>query len=1126
MPNSKPEHQSSKSYLDRLTFDPRMMSSAVARYITNIRVVMLLLLTIVLLGSIAYIQLPRRLNPEVKIPIITIITVLPGAGPSDVESLVTIPIEDKLRSLKGVDTVSSSSLDNVSAITIQFLSTVPGEKAKSDVQSAVDGVTGLPSDAKVPTVNLLDFEDQPVWTFALTSTKSFPDLMRTAKELQTRIEDLSTVDRVQTTGYDIQEVVVEVSPEKIASYGLSAFDLSNLIKKARSSYPAGVVQTERNSFALTIDPSIETIADIRNLQLSVRGSVVSLTDVATVRERSKVSQKVSFVATKSEESVQAVTFYVHKTTAANIDAAGKQVHESVDAYMKDHGEGYRLITLSDTSEEISKQFEDLLGEFRTTIILVMVVLLLFLGLRQSLISSLTVPLTFLSAFFFMQMFGMSINFLSLFSFLLALGLLVDDTIVVVSAMTTYYNAKRFSPVETGLLVWKDTIVPIWSTTITTIWSFVPLLITSGIIGEFIKPIPIVVTVTMISSTAIAVLITLPLMIILLKPAVPSRVITLLKVLAWIVALVVIASLTMKSPIFPLVLIVYVVSTMILRRLFGPVKASISSYLRRQVSRQQSTRTGSWIRLLVAAFTRMTSKGIIDVEPFAHWYKQKILNILSSKGSRRKVIIGVIAYAIFSFALLPMGFVKNEFFPKTNQNEIFVELELPQGTTIDQTTAESTSLLNRLRDTEQTEFVTAEIGRGAVNQSGGSSEGNNIALFSLKLTDKDTRKITSSEIAEKVRAEFADYTIGNISVTEESGGPPAGSDLQIKLLGEDLGTLNLYADKIAGFLSQESGVTNVNKSVKEGTSKLVFVPDNTKLAQYGFSPDLIGFSVRTLASGFTLDSIAFEAGKTDKTDIVMRLTPDDANITDLSRLSVSNTQGQSFPLLALGTIVPKVNPTSITRENFRRTIFVSAGVKPGASIGEINKKLESFANSMKLPAGYEWKTGGVNDENAKSIQSILQAMVLSAVLILITMVLQFGSFRQALIVLIVIPLAVSSVFLAYALTSTPISFPSMIGILSLFGIVVTNSMFIVDKINLNRREGMEFNEAIADAGASRMEPIILTKLCTVFGLLPITLADPLWRGLGGAIISGLLIASTIMLLFIPVLYYEWMKPESR
>jgi multidrug efflux pump subunit AcrB len=154
------------------------------------------------------------------------------------------------------------------------------------------------------------------------------------------------------------------------------------------------------------------------------------------------------------------------------------------------------------------------------------------------------------------------------------------------------------------------------------------------------------------------------------------------------------------------------------------------------------------------------------------------------------------------------------------------------------------------------------------------------------------------------------------------------------------------------------------------------------------------------------------------------------------------------------------------------------------------------------------------------------MVVAAILILVTMVVQFGSFRQAFIVLIVIPLAVSSVFLAFAITGTPLSFPALIGVLSLFGIVVTNSMFIVDKINLNLRQDMKLKEAIADAGASRMEPIILTKLCTVLGLLPITIADPLWRGLGGAIISGLLLSSTIMLLFIPALYYSMFKHTEQ
>jgi hydrophobic/amphiphilic exporter-1 (mainly G- bacteria), HAE1 family len=374
--------------------------------------------------------------------------------------------------------------------------------------------------------------------------------------------------------------------------------------------------------------------------------------------------------------------------------------------------------------------------------------------------------------------------------------------------------------------------------------------------------------------------------------------------------------------------------------------------------------------------------------------------------------------------------------------------------------------------------------------------------------------------------FKEYIGGEVSVVEESGGPPAGSDLQITLLGNDLDRLNVYADNLITFLKGQAGVVNVQKSINESTSKVRFVPNQAKLAEYGVGIDAIGFALRTYASGFPLDQINFDDTTTDKTNIVFRLDTNKTSLNGLGQISVTNSRFQSIPLTALGTFKVETNPTTIAREDFRRTISVTAGVKTGYQIPELNKKLEAQADSLNLPNGYSWKTGGVNEENQKSVQSILQAMGLSAVLILITMVIQFQSFRKAFICLIVIPLAVSSVFLFFALTGTPLSFPALIGVLSLFGIVVTNSMFIVDKINLNLREGMPFNQAIADAGASRMEPIILTKLCTVLGLLPITLSEPLWRGLGGAIISGLLVASTIMLLFIPTLYYEMMGDERR
>jgi HAE1 family hydrophobic/amphiphilic exporter-1 len=507
----------------------------------------------------------------------------------------------------------------------------------------------------------------------------------------------------------------------------------------------------------------------------------------------------------------------------------------------------------------------------------------------------------------------------------------------------------------------------------------------------------------------------------------------------------------------------------------------------------------------------------------------MMRILQKKKSRRTVLALVVIYAIFSFALLPLGFVKNEFFPKEDAAEFFVSLELPAGSKLDQTIPFAQPMMQKLIQYPSVEFVTAEVGRSSGSNSVSSSLGDaaNSIFFSVRLVDKEARKWSSQEIAEMIRSDYKNFEGGKVSVVEESGGgPPAGADLQIKVAGNDLNQLNAYADQLVEYLKAQPGVNNVEKSVKDSTSKIRFVPDYAKLAEHGVTVDSIGGTMRLYASGFTLDQINFDETTTDKTDITFRMQDGYSSLTGLSQLQVTTSRGQSIPLTALGEFKLETNPTSIVRDDFKRTISVTGAVSQGYSISEINKKLEEHADSLNLAKGYSWKTGGVNEENAKSVQSILQAMVISAILILVTMVIQFQSFRQALIVLIVIHLAVSSVFLAFALTGVPLSFPALIGVLSLFGIVVTNSMFIVDKINLNLREKMEFKEAIADAGASRLEPIILTKLSTVLGLLPITLSEPLWRGLGGAIISGLLVASTIMLLFIPTLYFEWMGSDKQ
>lgn len=1104
-----------QSYLDRLKFTPNLRNGVISSYLNNFRLTILLLLAILIGGIVNYFNIPQRLNPEIKIPIVSVVTILPGASPQDVESLITIPLEDQISSLNGVDTLSSSSQENLSRITIQFRSGIDPKEAEREVKTAVDKATDLPDDALDPTVKAFDFEDQPIWTFAVSTKEELPTLMRFTEKLKNAIDKSDKVDRIVTSGFEEREVQVVIEPEKLRQLGINPQLLLASVRTAAKSFPAGTVDTGKNSLSLTIDPQIETIQDIRELRVNIQGTSVRLGEVAEVTERPKDNQAKSFLASAHDAPKRVVTFYVYKTQGSDINQTSDEVKKIVnETFQKEDGK-FQQTNILNTSDEIRKQFTDLIGEFATTILLVFICLLLFVGLRQAIISSITVPLTFLSAFALMPLFGISINFLTLFAFLIALGLLIDDTIVIVSAMTTYFNTNRFSPLETGRLVWKDYIIPIWSTTITTIWAFVPLLLASGIIGEFIKPIPIVISIVMISSTAIAVLITLPLMMIILKPQIPRRVLTLLRILFFFGAVGLIVSLAPKTPLLPLVVLSYFAVLYILIKIRKPVSASMSNKIP----------NNSLIAKISRKIKYHIDHPILHLETLAEKYKNLIRRVLQSKSARRKTLIAIITFALVSYALVPLGLVKNEFFPKTPGNTVYMNVEFPSGSNLSSITDEAITLLESLRHTEGIEYVQADVGRAIQTDMAGGG-GANYVGYTMHLPPEKERKIESIEIAEKLREKYKNYTHGKVSVVEDTNGPPAGADIQIELSGDDLATVDNYANKIMTYLQDRKGITNINKSLKPGPSQIVFIPNQEELARNNITIDQVGFWMRLFASGLELENIKFKGNGSDEERIVLKLGYGNQTPDEISKITIPSGQ-TAIPLLSLGRLESQASPTQIARTDRKRTITVSAAIVPGqANTTEEGQKLEQFADSLKLPDGYAWQTGGVNEENTKSVQSIIQAMGVAFILILLTMVVQFGSFRQAFIALVVIPLAISSVFFVFALTGTPLSFPALIGVLALFGIIVTNSMFIIDKINLNRKEGMTFSESVADAGASRLEPIVLTKLCTVLGLLPITLSEPLWRGLGGAIISGVLLASTFMLLFIPVVYYMFFAKEEE
>jgi len=1096
------------SYLNHIRFDKKLADSFQAKYLRNPRLLVLILTIIITLGVYSYLNLPRRLNPEIKIPLVVISTVLPGASPTDVESLVTKPIEDSLGGVGNIKTFTSTSRDSVSSVIIEFNSGTDADKASSDVKTAVDSVS-LPDDATDANVAKIDFEQFPVWSFSLTSASGdTASLITFSKELKDSLESVNSVGDVNVSGLEEQEIQILIRPEAISTYGFNPQQVLSGLPNALKAFPAGNLRTENYSYTLSVDPTISSIDDIRNTKVNLGETIVNLSDIAIVSERSKPNQPQSFVARSGEEENQSVSFAIYKSENANINTSVAGAEKVTEEMLKNYEGEFSLFTTSNISEDIDEQFSELRRDFILTIVLVFLAMLIFLGIRQAFVASLSIPITFLISFIAMNLLGVSLSFISFFSLLLVLGLLVDDTIVVISAVTSYYRSGKFTPGETGLLVWRDFIVVILTTTLTTVWAFVPLLLSTGIIGEFIKPIPIVVSTTLIASFFVAMFITLPIIVFLLRPNLPRRVKGLIYSLIVLAILGIIFTISGKGPFLILEFVVFGIILFLLFKLRNTARESIE---RRFIKPSRK-------------YHDYFDTGFLSLESASIRYQLFIKRIINTPGLRKLVIVIVVLFSIFSYLLVPFGFVKNEFFPRTESDTVTVSVELPAGTNLTTSKTEALDIFRKLKDTESLETISLDMGTGIGDFGGGQASEVNNFLYTIVLS-KDRDK-SSFDIAQDLREEFKDYSRGNFSVVELSSGPPAGADVQIKLIGPDLTVLDNYADEVQGYLENEAGVANINKSIKPGTSKITFVPDRQKILESGVSSEALGLALRTYASGFEIASSNFGQESQDELDITLRTTPGTPFTEDINTLNVTGPTGEQIPLTTLGALRLETSPTLITREDNARTISVTASVTKDYSLQTVNTNLEQYADSLDLPVGYSWKTGGVNEENQSSVNSILIAMVLSFILILATMVLQFASFRKAIIVLLVIPISISGVFVIFALSNTPLSFPALIGVLALFGIVVKNSILIVDKIQANEKTAMEFSEAVAEGAASRLEPIALTSLTAILGLIPITLSDPLWRGLGGAIIAGLTFSGTIMLFFIPVVYYLTFRSSKK
>ena len=1121
------------AYLDKLEFRPELRNTWLNFFVSNFRVVVLLIILISAWGIFSFNRLPRESNPEVKIATAIITDMYPGASPSDIEELVTKKIETDISGVSGINKMTSTSSNSFSTVVVEFDANQNIDDAVRRLRDQLPAIRNdIPTDAKDPQVLQISLDDTPIVTYSFIGPYDGFVMRNYVDNIKDELDKNPGIREVDVSGGDVTEFEVAYDPQKLALYNISLGQANQAISATNQAIPAGNFEGSRFNYPVRADARFydaETLGNIPVLHTSA-GAVVYLKDIAAVQEKAIEKTVYSRFSINGSEPQNAVTLKIIKRTGGSIINTVNSAKTQIDTMLQTFPPG---ITYDDTVNQatrINTDFNQLTHDFLLTLILVVGILFLIVGLKEAFVAGLAIPLVFFITFGVMQATGTSLNFLSIFALLLSLGLLVDDAIVVVSATKQYMRTGKYTPEEAVLLVLHDFKIVLLSTTLATVWAFLPLLFATGIIGQFIKSIPITVSVTLISSLLIALMINHPLSAVLERIRMTKNFFLLILLAILAAGLFAISRHNMLGYIFAT--ISFVAIAWMVKWYYTRGKNSLERNVRLaekewdddMLIKQKLLTQGDHEN---ANFGSKLIHGIIHFDHVLPIYEKYLRMVTRTRKRRIITLLSTLALFIFALTLPIIGVVKSEFFPAADGDVLYVNLLGPAGLALDQTDAITHQVEERLLNIPNIVNFSTIIGNPGSNGNlgGGSTNTSNAASITIRLTPYEGRSIKAYDIAQIIRDNIADIQGAKITVSSPRGGPPSGSAFQAQISGDNLQTLAKIASDLQPMIDSVPGTINSNISLKDAPAEYTFALDDAKMELYSLNAATVGLTLRSAISGMTISTVI--RGNKD-IDVIARFGKDKIpTLESIQNLQILNNKNQPVFIKDVATIKLTPSVDSITRIDQKRTVLLTADVKGTTSSTEVVKEFQNkVAKEYILPQGYSISYGGENQQNAESVLSIINAMAIAAILIVSTLVIQFNSFKKAIIVLVTLPLALIGVFIGMALLGVSLSFPGLIGILALFGIVVKNAIILIDKINLNIKTGIPFNNAIIDAGKSRLEAIFITSIVTIAGIIPITLSNATWTALGSAIIFGLSISSFFTLFIIPTLYMTFIKESER
>lgn len=1024
-------------------------------FLHNYRLTFIFVLAIVLLGVIAILQMPKESSPEIDFPVAVVTSSFIGASPADVEELITDPLEDKIKSLTNIDSLTSTSRQGFSSIVVKFDVNADTLESMTNLRSKVDSaLASLPADAGKPSVQQISFSDVPILQISLSGPFREMELKNIAEDLKQEIESVSGVSQVNLIGASDRKIRVLVNRSKLAQFGISLNQVIGAISQANVNLPVGSIESAAEVHSVIFDGQINTAEDIKNVPVTaVDGTIITVGDIARVIDGSIETGSIARLSVGGSDPSPSISLQVFKVSGGNIlevaDAVSAVIEKSKNSFLPKNA---HIEIVASDADLIRTDLHNLLLNGIETIVVIIILLLIFLGWREALLASIAVPLTFLMTFIVLGQLAYTINFLTLFSLILSLGILVDGAIVVTEGMHGYL-ARGKSPKDSAIATIREFQTPLIAGTLTTIFVFLPMMLTSGIIGKFIKSIPVTVSIVLVSSIIVA---------------------------------------------------------------LGVITTLGSRFLHTESAVNNNNKKKKGVGKIIAGAYIL--------------YSRMLGNFLANTKKRSLLFLSITILFLLSMSLPILGILPVNMFSPTDVDTFSIDIEKPIGTTLADTDKFAKKIEKVLIKDKRIESFTTKV--GSASSAGRTSiANNNINLGSFTVNLSSDRKKTSMQIIDEYENKFKSISGGIIKISQQSSGPEQGAPVNIKIHGDDLDKLESFANKIKELLKEIPGTRNVEISAKEGSGDFILTIDRAKSKFYGVSTAEIASLLRNAITGNTATVLKDDS---EDIDVVVKYDMDPSSdgfsrlnaidLDSITSLTVSTNKGK-IPLTSfLSTDIGLSRPV-INHEDGDRFVEISSFVQNGYHAQQIVSAFQEKEKSLQLPVDYTLSYGGETESINKSFTDMFKAMFLGIFMIAGLLVWQFRSYRQPLFVLSSIPLSLIGVFPGLVLVGQSISFPSFIGIVALAGIVVNNSIILIDRINENRISSrMSIDEAIAEAASSRLQPILLTTITTVLGILPLALTNPSWGPLGYSIVFGLIFSTVLTLFMVPLLYQRFGEKE--